>query len=176
LSGIGHVADHGSNRVTGELGDTRQPIKESGAMAPTYQGGYGGSGATTVATGLDLNGRQSVVEFGFIDYSGPTPVNYVEGIGPASGQTDVLGTLVDFFNLDYAAAGFTASYDPSTDMLKINQPLSATDMLFEGDSDTGTELAGQMTLLPEPSTFALFVAGTVAAGCRRRRCATSLQS
>jgi len=167
------------NNVTGELGDGYQPFLPAtggggsmgGSMGMSFQGSYNGSGATNTATGMDVAGNQSVVEFGFIDNTGASPVDYIEGVAPTSGMTDadILGTLADEFNADYTPDGYTATYDSSDDSLSINQSLPPPDELYFGDSDTGTVFDADMESLPEPASATLGSVALVGLLARRRR-------
>lgn len=114
------------------------------------------------------------MQFGFIDFSGPTPVDYTEGLGPAPGMTDaeILGTLALWFNQDYSSDGFTASYDPTADSLSIDQTLPNTDWLYEGNSDTGMNFSSEMDFVPEPTSALLISATLVGSLVRRRRSRT----
>jgi hypothetical protein len=166
------------NNVTGELGDgTQAPVAGGNPPPPPppppFNGSFkGGSGATPQsATGLDVAGNPSVIEFGFIDNSGPSPVDYIEGIQPTVGEddADILGSLADLFNNDYSADGYTATYDPTDDSLSLDQSLPGEDELYEGDSDTGSYFYSEMDLLPEPASAASLLAAAAGAMVRRRR-------
>jgi len=142
-----------------------------------YQGSLNGSGAGTgLSTGVDYSGtgNQSVVGFGFINYASSTPVDYIAAFDPTKGMTDyqVMTTLKDEFDEDFASDGYTASYDLTTDVLSINQLLSSTDMVWSADTDTGLFLDSSTNTVPEPSSLGSLAIGAVGLGlvaCGRQR-------
>ena len=67
--------------------------------------------------------------------------------------------------------GFTATYDPATDTLSIDQPLPDADMLWSADSDTGVGFDSSTNAVPEPATLGLLSTAMAVFGIlvRRRR-------
>lgn len=154
------------NRVTGELGNTQFNFKQGGggsggSSGSMYQGSIGGLGSGAVASGFDASGFQSLIGFGFIDYSPSVPISYTESFSPSPGMSeiDALGMLADLFNRDYAPSGYTASFDPNIDALAIDQFLPPQAALWSSDSDTSLDLMTQLIAIPEPSPAGLIAVG-----------------
>jgi hypothetical protein len=168
----GGVYRTAGNTITGENGNGK------GVFMPGSPGGvgiggsnntglalatFGGQGATTgLSTGMDPSGNPSVAGFGFIDETGSTPVDYFVAFDPMSGMTDadVLTDLSDLFNEDYAADGYTSTYDVTSDILSIDQLLSSADITWSADSDTGLFFEDSMDTLPTPEPNTLLLLGT----------------
>jgi hypothetical protein len=127
-----------------------------------------------LTSGVDWSGFQSVIGFGFIDETGSTPVDYIAAFDPTSGMTDaqVMTDLEDLFDADYSADGYTATYDPFTDTLSIDQLLPSVDFTWSSDSDTGMYVEDSMNILPTAEPGPLLLTGTgltaLAAFLRRR--------
>jgi hypothetical protein len=150
--------------VTGEIGNGKGGFTPAGKKVGMFQGTDSGNGAlASVASGMDASGFASVVGFGFIDETTSTPTDYLEAIVPQAGMTDqdVLSGLADVFNSDYESSGYTASYDPTTDTLSVNQELAGVDELWSADSDTGLNLESN-TVVPEPVSLSLLIIGGAA--------------
>jgi hypothetical protein len=172
------------NKITGENGNGKgqfTPGSSPGGALGTgnssglVQATFTGLGALSQLTsGVDWSGLQSVIGFGFIDETGATPVDYIAAFDPTSGMTDaqVMIDLEDLFDEDYSADGYTATYDPFTDTLSIDQLLPSVDFTWSSDSDTGMYLEDSMNTLPTPEPGALLLTGTgltaLAAFLRRR--------
>jgi len=157
------------NTVTGEIGNAKAGFTPASMSSPGSSSSmtYGGLGANTgLTTGMDASGGQSVVAFGFIDETTPTPVDYLAAFDPPSGLTDadVLFDLAALFNEDYSSDGYTASYDPNTDLLSINQMLPAADVDWSANSDTGLFLDDSVNSAPTPEPDSLLLLGTGLAG------------
>jgi hypothetical protein len=95
-----------------------------------------------------------------------TPVDYIAAFRPPAGLNDaqILIDLSALFNQDFASAGFTASYDSTTDTLSIDQLLPLVDVTWSADSDTGLFLDDSMNTLPEPDSLLLFGTGLLGLG------------
>jgi hypothetical protein len=160
------------NTVTGEAGNGKQAFtpgsSPGGALNPPSTGDlaqatFTGLGALSQLTsGVDWSGNPSMIGFGFIDETGATPIDYIAAIDPTSGMTDaqVLTDLEDLFNQDYSADGYTASYDPFTDTLSINQLLPLVDFTWSSDTDTTMYVEDSMNTFPTPEPGALLLTGT----------------
>ncbi len=145
-------------------------IPGSTSPGSMFKGIESGSGSGTgFSTGMDTLGFQSVVGFGFIDETSSTPIDYIAAFDPPSGLTDndVLSDVAAVFNADYASAGYTATYDPTSDTLSIDQMLPAAAVLWEGNSDTGLFLDSD-TQVPEPASLSLLALGGAMLVGRRR--------
>jgi len=159
------------NTVTGENGNGKGAFipgttpgsgTSPGSMG-MGQATFGGLGATAgLTTGTDASGDPSFIGFGFMDETGSTPVDYIVDFDPTAGMDDeqVLTELEDMFNDDYSADGYTASYDPLTDTLSIDQPLAPVDYTWSSDSDPGIYLEDSMNTFPTPEPGSLLLLGT----------------
>jgi hypothetical protein len=92
-------------------------------------------------------------------------------MAPSSGLStvDVLGDLEALFNASFASLGYTATYDPATDTLSIDQPMAAANIIWMSDSDTVLDFETSLDVVPEPASAGLLA---LAASCflpRRRR-------
>jgi hypothetical protein len=170
------------NMVTGELGDGKAPFTPadggSGGSGGMAQASFGGFGFAGLSTGLDASGScpslgldasgdcPSIVGFGFIDLTSSMPVDYIASFLPPAGLNDaqILSDLAALFNQDFASAGFTASYNSTTDTLSIDQLLPLADVTWSGNSDTGLFLDDSMVLVPQPASLFLFGTGLLGLG------------
>ena len=152
----------GSN-TTGEIGNGKASFSPGGMPSGgTSQMSFGGLGAGTgSATGLDPSGNPSVVGFGFIDLTSSTPVDYIAAFNPLAGMTDadVLTILASLFTENFGSSGFSASYDPLSDRLSIDQALPSADVTWSADSDTGLFLDDAVSPTPEPGSLVLLGTG-----------------
>jgi hypothetical protein len=84
----------------------------------------------------------------------------------------VLTDLEELFNADFGADGYTATYDPLTDTLSVDQALPSVDFTWSADSDTGLFVEDSMNTYPatEPGSPLLLGTGLacLAAIVRRR--------
>jgi len=153
------------NTVTGEIGNGKTPFTPGGVPSGgTSQMSFGGLGSDTgSATGLDPSNNPSVVGFGFIDLTSSTPIDYIAAFQPLAGMTDadVLTYLALLFTQDFGTSGFTASYDPLTDRLSIDQALPSVDVTWSADSDTGLFLDDAVSTIPEPGSLVMLGTGLV---------------
>ncbi len=141
--------------LTGRPKTVKDPTKEYGTGANwtpgdgplpaklSYTPSMGGSGSSMgFSTGVDPTGAQSVVAFGFFEPDGLTnctplvptdcPGVDIATISPGIGETDaqILGDLALQFNSLFGPEGHTASYDPVTDTLQLDQPLNSDQTFF----------------------------------------------
>jgi hypothetical protein len=161
---------------TGEIaaGNFKPVINNGGGTG--VQGAMLGTGATQgAATGRDATGAASSVSFGVFDAQGqdaacaPTlppasrcPGDFIATINPVSGENDgqVLGDLASLFNSLFSVDGLTASYDPLTDALFLDQALTPFEMLFTQNTDPGLELDAFLGV-PEPATILVLGGGLI---------------
>ena len=165
----------GSN-TTGEVGNGKASFSPGGMPSGvTSKMSFGGLGSDTgSATGLDASGNPSVVGFGFIDLTSSMPAHYLAAFQPLVGMTDasVLTVLASLFTENFGSSGFTASYDPLSDRLSIDQSLPSVDVTWSANSDTGLFLDDAISPTPEPGTLVLvgtLLLGLVVLRLRRRR-------
>src|SRR6185503_13049000 len=95
----------------------------------------------------------------------PCPGDYIATLFPIAGMNDsqVMGALSLLFNSLYAASGFTSTYDPLADVLRIDQPFTNYMTLFVQNTDMGLDLDPEMEIItPEPATIVMLVTGLLA--------------
>jgi hypothetical protein len=160
--------------VTGEVGNGKGNFQQGtgGSTSPgsMFKGSLNGPGSGMgSSTGMDASLNQSVVGFGFIDETSSTPTDYIAAFDPQAGMTDydVLNDLAAVFNADYSSSGYTATYDPGSDTLSIDQMLPAAAILWDGNSDTGLFFDSNAEV-PEPASLSLLALGGVTLLGRRR--------
>jgi hypothetical protein len=103
-----------------------------GGVAPSTRPSMGGSGLSSgLSSGLDPSGNQSMVGFGFWDPTVSNPTLFIDAVFPAAGENDgqVLSALASLFDSDFASAGYTATYNPLTDTLMLDQAIPGTDAM-----------------------------------------------
>jgi hypothetical protein len=161
---------------TGEIGTGNfKPVINNGG-GTGVRGPTLGTGATQgAAAGTDATGAASSVSFGVFDAQGqdaacaPTlppvpscPGDFIATIDPVAGQNDgqVLGDLASLFNSLFGVDGLTATYDPLTDALFLDQALTPFEMLFTQNTDPGLELTAFLSV-PEPATFLVLGGGLI---------------
>lgn len=167
---------------TGEIavGNFR-PVPMNGNSRGALDGTGAGSG---VAMGKDVNGAPSAISFGVFALQGqdaacapampPTtscPGDFIATINPTPGEDDeqVLSALAAQFDGLFSTDGLTATYDPATDSLALDQALTPFESLFAQNTDPGLDLDSFLAVVPEPASFALLGASLVTlAVCRRR--------
>ncbi|MFI5380758.1 MAG: PEP-CTERM sorting domain-containing protein [Tepidisphaerales bacterium] len=173
ISGVTAGATQAGN-TTGEIGNGRNFNQNGGGGGggSMNRGSMSGTGSSSgMSMGSDASGNPSVVGFGFIDMTTTTPTDYIVAFEPPSGLTDsvVLGGLAGFFNATFASSGYSATYDPGSDTLSLDQPMPEADFFWDANSDPGLNFSDSVVAVPEPSTLALFAAA-VACLLPRRRC------
>jgi hypothetical protein len=146
-----------------------------GGQTPSTRPSMSGSGSSSgLSSGLDPSGNQSLVGFGFWDPTMSNPTLFIDAVFPTSGENDgqVLGDLASLFNSDFASNGFTATYDPLTDTLTLDQAIPGTNFMWFADTDTGLNFIGDNPPTPLPAALPLFATGLGALGLlawRRKR-------
>ena len=146
----------------------------------------GGAGAGTgLSTGVDPLGASSFVSFGVFDPRGldagcqpdfpPAsplcPGEFIATLFPSAGSTDsqILSGLASLFNSLYTSFGYTATYDPFTDLLSLDKPIGNYETLFTQNTDSGLELDPVVEIVtPEPVSVVLVVTGLLVIGLARR--------
>jgi len=83
-------------------------------------------------------------------------------------DASVLTVLASLFTENFGPSGFTASYDPLSDRLSIDQSLPSVDVTWSANSDTGLFLDDAITPTPEPGSLVLV--GTLLLGLVGRWC------
>jgi hypothetical protein len=157
-------------------------IIRKGGLPSGVKASMGGAGAGTgLSTGLDPLGAPSFVSFGVFDPRGldadcqpdfpPAyplcPGEFIATLFPSAGSTDsqILSGLASLFNSLFAPFGYTASYDPFTDLLSLDQPIGNYETLFTQNTDSGLELDPVLEIItPEPATLPLLAPGILAIG------------
>ena len=122
-----------------------------------------------------------MVGFGFWDPTVSNPTLFIDAVFPTSGENDgqVLTALASLFNSDFAGDGYTATYNPLTDTLMLDQAIPGTDLMWFADTDTGLNLLGDNPPTPLPAALPLFATGLAAFGLlswRRRRKGAALEA
>jgi hypothetical protein len=162
-------------------------IRRRGGGSGSPKGGMNGTGSSTgLSTGFDPLGFPSFVAFGLFEpralasdcatdtfFISDCPGAYIATLGLLPGMNDaqVFNMLASLFNSQFAASGFTATYDPALDLLSIDQPLNNFLTLYTQNTDPGLILGPTLNVVPEPSSLLLFgtALSTVAlVGARRR--------
>ena len=179
---------------TGE-GNGTAIIRKGGAASGGAKVSMGGAGAATgLSTGMDPLGAQSFVSFGVFDPRGldagcqpdfpPAyplcPGEFIATLFPSAGSTDsqILSSLASLFNSLYTAFGYTATYDPFTDLLSLDQPIGNYETLFTQNTAAGLELdpVVEIVTTPEPASVVLVVTGLLVIGLARKRTTCSTRS
>ncbi len=182
-AGYGMIILDGVTQVGGEKDGFRDPSGEPKGIAIIKPGrgsagAMGGAGATSgLAAGIDPFGAPTVVSFGLFAPGGlnagctsdlppvsPCPGDFIASVFPTAGEDDedVLSALASAFNSLYASDGFTATYDPLTDLLFLDQPLTELETLFVQNTDPGLDLVEQVRLIPAPASIVLVGIGLFA--------------
>jgi hypothetical protein len=126
------------------------------------------------STGEDPEGNPSVVGFGFWDPTVTDPTLFIAALTPTPGEDDeeVMESLAALFNSDYAADGYTVTYDASDDTLALDQTIPNQDLMWFSDSDTGLAFSGDDTVVtPEPASLILLGTGLLLLASRRGQAA-----
>jgi hypothetical protein len=160
---------------TKEAGGGGNWIANPGGQTPSTRPSMNGSGSSSgMSSGLDPSGNQSMVGFGFWDPTVSNPTLFIDAVFPTSGENDgqVLSSLASQFNSDFASDGYTATYNPLTDTLMLDQAIPGTDLMWFANTDTGLNLLGDNPPTPLPTALPLFATGLGALGLlgwRRKR-------
>ena len=184
MTAIGTVAQGYRNRTLEPGGGNFM----QGGGGGGSRGSMGGGGAMSGdATGDDASGTgPSSVSFGLYDPQGLDancnsspdltslplcPGDFIATVNPTAGENDgqVLSALANAFNHDFGTLGLSASYDPLTDLLSLDQPLNFPNMLLVDNSDPGLELDPVQVAIPEPASILLLGAGLIGLGVLLRR-------
>lgn len=143
---VGGTPQVSNPKTTMEGGDAKVV---NPSMKPGMQGNVPPSGSSSsptpgssmgYSTGEDLDGLQSDVSFGLVNDTDPSnPISYLASVFPTVGEDDeqVLMQLTGVFNTDFNADGFSATFNPLTDTLQLNQTLSSNFLVYSQDDDTG---------------------------------------
>lgn len=143
-------------------------VPPPGSIPPPTPGGSMG-----YSTGVDPDGLQSDVSFGLVNNTNPSnPISFLASVFPTAGEDDeqVLAQLTAVFNADFNSDGFSATFNPLTDTMQLNQPLSADFLVYSQDDDTGlggsSDNGGYVNAfvstpcpLPSPAASAAILAG-----------------
>lgn len=122
-----------------------------------------GESSTTVATGFDLNGDPSLVEFGIKE-------NYIATLTPIPGMSDAdilmqLKSMLDSNNIH-------TTYDPLMFQLALDDPIPNGDTLAFGNTDPGLDFMVSFQgvyEIPEPACSGLVAAALIPFLTPRRR-------
>jgi hypothetical protein len=180
----------GSSDPTGEPKTAGGPGGGVGPIPPPpppRMGSMGGGGASMG----DAEGGDPI-SFGFFDTEGlnancmPSvpndlaslpllsslgcPGDYIATIDTTPGEDDenALSALAEAFDADFESQGFTASYNPATDLLTLDQPLLGYSEVYAGDLDPGLNFYAQAPI-PEPSSVLFLGAGLIGLRILRQR-------
>jgi len=170
IAGVTQAVSVGSLKQpdpTKEAGGGANWQANPGGQTPSTRPSMGGSGSSSgLSSGLDPTGNPSMVGFGFWDPTTPDPTLFIVGLFPTSGQNDgqVLGALASLFNSEFASDGFTATYNPLTDTLMLDQAIPGTDFMWFANTDTGLDFIGDDPATPLPGALPLFATGLGALG------------
>jgi hypothetical protein len=89
------------------------------------------------------------------------------------GETNaqVLNDLATLFDSLFSADGLTATFDPLTVALSLDQQLTPFETLFTQNTDPGLELDAFLAPVPEPPTILMLGVGLASLGTllRKRR-------
>src|SRR5579875_3664265 len=181
MTAIGTVAQGYRNRTLEPGGGNFMQGGGGGGGGGGSRGSMGGGGAMSGdATGDDASGTgPSSVSFGLYDPQGLDancnsspdltslplcPGDFIATVNPTAGENDgqVLSALANAFNHDFGTLGLSASYDPLTDLLSLDQPLNFPNMLLVDNSDPGLELDPVQVAIPEPASILLLAAARMA--------------
>jgi hypothetical protein len=142
---------------------------------------------------MDLSGAPSSVSFGLFNDQGqdatctpalpPTscPGDLIATVFPTAGEmaAQVLDDLSMLFNSLFSSDVLTATFDPFTNSLFLDQQLTPFESLFTQNTDPGLELDPFLSPVSQPSTLLLLGMGLAGLagvrGYRRRRLAVPVR-